>query len=147
MQLVKLFDEKHLLGLLKADSMGLIRACFDIGAIKKLVQCHDILDLTLEVQERFPKKFPEPPECDQDALLYLKQITQEINVWHGKEVPRPHFDLFDINVRKLLRVFRVPREEYSYDKPSPIEYQTQIDVSVPNLLWLDVGHGRPPTKK
>lgn len=111
-QLVKLFDEKLLLVNLQADALILIRDCNSIEPIKKFVECYDILKLTWTIQEKFPREYPAAPECDEPALMHLKRITQELFVCHGPELPRPGFDSFDYNIRRLLVVFRVPREAF-----------------------------------
>ena len=109
--LVKLWDEKALLVKLKQDTLFLIQNATSMEPIKKLVQCYDILDLTLAIQHHFPTVWPELPECDPDALLQLRILTREIFIYHRADVP-PEFDLYTFKVKQLLRIFQVPKEEY-----------------------------------
>lgn len=110
-ELVKLWDEKVLLTNLKQDTLFLIQGSKSIEPIKKLVQCHEILDLTLAIQHHFPTVWPELPECDPDALLQLRILTRELFIYYRSELP-PEFDLYTFRVKQLLRVFQIPKEEY-----------------------------------
>jgi len=110
--LIQLFDEKTLLTTLQSDTLEIIRDCKSIDPIKKLVECHEILRLTQDIQERFPRVMPEPPTCDEAALLHLKNLTQEIFVFYHPELPRPTFDTYTIKIKQLLWTFRIPRWEF-----------------------------------
>lgn len=138
-QLVKLFgDERELLTHLQADALILIRDCKSIEPIKLFVEAHDILRLTWDIQIHFPREWPEPPECDEMALLQLKTITQSLFVGHGQELPRPGFDLFSTKVRKLLRLFRVPKGEYLNVRPEVGDWPEAFDEKrMPYLYGLD----------
>jgi hypothetical protein len=143
-RLVKLFDEKQLLVSLQADALILIRDCNSIEPIKKFVECYDILKLTWTIQEKFPREHPNAPECDEPALMHLKRITQELFVFHGQEVPRPGFDSFDLQIRRLLMVFRVPREAFRYARlESGGEIPEETSANLPPLFGLDVVPRKP----
>lgn len=129
--LVKLFNEKQLLVDLQAETLIMIRDCHSIEPIKRFVQCYDILRLTWDIQEKHPKPWPDL-ECDESALLYLRTLTQELVICYGPELPRPGFDLFDTNVRRLLRVFGVPRKVFEharFEDGSDISQETAVDLS------------------
>lgn len=132
-RLVKLFNEKQLLLNLQADTLILIRDCRSIEPIKKFVECHEILKLTWDIQERFPKVWPEPPECDEHALLHLRFLTQELFVGFSPELPRPGFDLYDKNVRILLRVFGVPRKAFIHAR---CEDGSDLPEEKPDMPYL-----------
>jgi hypothetical protein len=111
-QIVKLMDEKTILKDLKQDTMGLIRSCYKVEPVKKFVECYDILDLTLQIQEMYPTQFPKIPECDPSALLHLRTLTQELLVFYWIDLPHPDFGKYTIKVQSLLRLFRLPKEEF-----------------------------------
>ena len=111
-QLVKLWDELDLLDKLRQDTLLIIQNCQSVQPVKKLVECHEILDLTHTIILKFPVTPPDAPICDADALLHMKRLVQEINVFYPKDVPRPKFDTYQIKVQTLLRIFRLPREEF-----------------------------------
>lgn len=130
-QLVKLFNEKQLLVDLQAESLILIRTCNSIEPIKRFVQCYDILRLTWDIQEKHPKVWPDL-ECDEAALLYLRTLTRELIIGYGPELPRPGFDSFDTNVRRLLRVFGVPRKVFENARAedgTALWQETDVDLS------------------
>jgi len=108
-RLVKLYDEKQLLLVLQADTLVLIQGCRTIEPVKRLVTCHEVLQLTFDIQLKYPREAPADLECDEGALLHLKTLTQELCVSYRMELPNPGFDSFSANIRKLLRVFRVPK--------------------------------------
>ena len=112
--LIRLGTETELLEGLKIRTLGLIRACPEIAVVKKFVECHDILDLTLSIHQRFPPKdLRRPPECDESALLRLKTVTQELNVMHSRWLPAPEFNPQYVSmVRKLLWLYRLPRDQF-----------------------------------
>lgn len=111
-QIVRLWDEKLLIGDLKQDTLNLIHGCKAVPPIKKFVECYDILDLTLAIQTKFPTVWPEIPICDADALLHLNTIVRELLIYHGPDIPHPDFDVYTYRVRRLLKIFQVPKEEY-----------------------------------
>lgn len=112
-QLIKLWDEKDLLIKLRSDTLIIVQNCQSIPPIKKLIECHDILDLSIQIIEQFPtQKEDGIPVGDSDALLQLKRLVQEIFVYYPTDVPRPAFDTYEMKVKTLLRIFRLPREEF-----------------------------------
>jgi hypothetical protein len=110
--IVRLFDEKNLLITLQQDTLGLIHGCSSVQPVKKFVECYEILHLTWDIQQKFPSIWPAIPECDAGALLHLKTLTRELLIFHGPEIPHPDFDFYTIKINNLLRIFRVPKEEY-----------------------------------
>lgn len=110
--IVKLFDEKLLLKSLQSDSLVIIRSCNTIDPIKILIECHDILKLTLDIQNKYPSEFPELPVFDEDALLYLKFLVKELSRKFHTEMPQPIFFKFNQDMLRLLIAFRVPKENF-----------------------------------
>ena len=151
-QLVKLFDEKKLLVTMQADTLVLIRNCRTIETIKGFVACYDVLKLTWTIQEKFPTDFPDEPECDEGALLHLQDISSELLFKHGPELPRPGFDSFYFNIKKLLRLFRVPRKGLTNVKIQEGRGEgrgkddTTAPPNMPALYGLDASHGGPDPK-
>ena len=113
-QLVKLWDEKDLLVRLRDDTVLIVQNCLAVPPMKKLIECHDILDLTINIQLQFPTEFPDPPVCDEDALLHLKRLVQEVYIYHRAEVPMPHFISYESKVTTLLRIFRLPKGDQTW---------------------------------
>lgn len=109
--LVKLWDEKTLIANLQDDTLSLIRGCKTIPPIKKLIECYEILDLTLEIQNQFPTVWPDLPICDSDALIHLENLIRELAIYHRAELPHPDFDIYNYKIKHLLRLFQVPKEE------------------------------------
>jgi hypothetical protein len=115
-QIVKFLNEMVILTGLKQDTMKLIRACEKVEPVKKFVQCYDIIDLTLQIQEMYPKEFPALPECDQGALLDLRRISQELLVYHWIDLPHPDISHYTLKVNSLLQAFFVPREDFDLNE-------------------------------
>ena len=104
MTLFRLGHEKQLLVELKDDTIRIIKSCNDAAPIKKLIICHDIIDLTLDINGRFPKKKEDAPLiCDVDALRDLRKTTSELFVYHGALLPVPDFSpVYITKVDRLL---------------------------------------------
>ncbi len=103
--LIQLWNEQKLLFDLRDNTITIIRGCPEIGPIKKLVECHDILDITIDIQKRFPREFPDTPEYDVGAINRLKHLTGEIFVWWGPILPQPDYEIYSLGVRRLVRSF------------------------------------------
>lgn len=148
-RLVKLFDERQLLVNMQADTLILIRDCHSIEPIKKFVQCHEILNLTWAIQEKYPRIWPDSPECDESALLHLRILTQELVIGYGAELPRPGFDSFDLNVRRLLRVFGVPKGAFQHARLEDGTEATSAndEPDLPTLFIVDGSLRRPKDEK
>lgn len=118
-ELIKLWDELDLIKKLRKDTLLIVQNCQSIPPIKKLVECHDILDLTETIVKSFPTTPPEPPVCDEAALMHLRRLISEINLFYPKEIPQPHFLNFEMKILTLLRIFGLPKdgsEENFYGK-------------------------------
>jgi len=102
----KLYDEGTLVTALQTETIFLIQNCPEIPPIKKLVECHDILKLTFEIYTKYPA---DPPACDEGALIYLKNLTRELSVYHWAILPKPEFPSYRDKILRLLTVFQVPR--------------------------------------
>ena len=111
MTVVRLYCEKDLLSDLQGRTLKLIHGCQTVEPVKKLVECHEILVLTQTIHEKFPRVYPELPECDIQALLQLKHLLRELLVYHGPYIPHPDFELYHGRVECLFRVFAIPRGE------------------------------------
>lgn len=107
--ILKLIDEQVLISDLKCDTVRLIKSCHQIEPVRRFVTCYDILDLTLEIQRKFPTEWPKIPLCDEGALLQLLSLTQELSVYHWRELPQPDFGKYRDKVNTLLRVFQLPK--------------------------------------
>ena len=106
MTVLHLEREKRLLIELKDDTIRIIKSCNDVEPIKKLVLCHEILDLTLDIKERFKKIEGLPPPCDEDALKSLKKTTLELRVFYWHLLPIPDFSPYYTNkVDDLLALY------------------------------------------
>jgi hypothetical protein len=103
--LIRLWDESKLLFDLRDRTIVIIRGCQEIGPIKKLVECHDILDMTIDIQKRFPTEFPDTPEYDVGAMNRLKHLTSEIFVWYSPTLPQPDFEIYSLGVHRLIHSF------------------------------------------
>ena len=108
--IVKLWDEKDILQRLKADTVLIVQNCKTIPPMKKLIECHDILEMTIAIQNSFQVTFPDPLICDEGALLHLKFLVQEISIYYPREIPQPHFQNYAMKVSTLLRIFNLPKE-------------------------------------
>lgn len=104
MTVTLLGHEKKLLVELKGDTLRIIKSCDEVEPIKKLVLCHDIISLTIDINDRFPKRDPNAPLiCDVDALKQLRKTTSELFVYYGSMLPMPDFSPVYINkVDRLL---------------------------------------------
>lgn len=109
MGLVKLYEEKDLVVELQTETVGLIRHCSTVDPIKKLVNVYDILKLTLDIANKFPRTLPDLPECDEGALLYMETLTRELVVYHRLDLPTPEFPRYLQKVQRLFRLYHIPR--------------------------------------
>lgn len=106
MTVVHLAHEKRLLLELKDDTVRIIRSCTDIAPIKKLIHCHDIIQLSLDINDRFPAKADTPPLCDVSALSELRKTTSELYVYYGILLPMPDFNPWYVGkVDRLLSLY------------------------------------------
>jgi tripartite-type tricarboxylate transporter receptor subunit TctC len=77
--------------------------------MRLLISSYEILDLTLDIQQRFPRVWPDLPECDEAALLELLTFTRELYVFWRLQMPQPDFDRYSQEVKVLLNLFQIPR--------------------------------------
>jgi len=110
--IVKLWDEEDLLIKLKSDTLIIIQNCQSIPPMKKLVEAHDILDLSLNIIQQFPVKPPEPATCDEAALMHLDRLIKEVAIYYPHDVPQPKFEIYGMKIKTLLRVFHLPKGEF-----------------------------------
>ena len=110
MTLVHLGHEKQLLVELKGDTIRIIKSCNDAEPIRRLLTCHDIISLTLDINGRaFKRKEDAPLMCDVAALKDLRKITAELFVYYGALLPIPDFSPFYITkVDRLLWLYGLP---------------------------------------
>lgn len=108
MTVLKLYDENRALTELKTDTIKLIRGCQIIEPIKKLVESHDILELTLEINQKFPTTPPDLPVCDEGALIHLKMVIRELFVYHRLDLPNPEFYHYCEKILRLLNWYQIP---------------------------------------
>lgn len=113
MGIIRLRDEKDLIIRLKKDTLILIHASPKIEPIKRLVEASDILDLTLDINQRFPTVPPDLPICDEPALMRLREIGIELYLYHRIDIPVQHLELYGDKITALLTLFRLPR--YKFD--------------------------------
>lgn len=102
--LVSTNHEKLLLVELKKDTIRLIKSCDNAEPIRRLLTCHDIIHLTLDINNRFPAKGENAPLiCDVDALRDLRKVTSELAVCWWQFLPIPDFSpLYVSKVDRLL---------------------------------------------
>jgi hypothetical protein len=103
--LIQLWNEQKLLFDLRDSTIIIIRGLAEIKPIKKMVECHDILDLTIDIQKRFPHEFPDCPEYDAGAINRLRHLTGEIFIFWNPILPQPDFEVYQLGVKKLVRSF------------------------------------------
>lgn len=108
-RIVKLWDEVDLLVKLKTDTLIIIQHCHSIPPVKKLVEAHDILDLSLEIIQKFPVQPPEPATCDEAALLHLDRLIKEVSIYYPQDIPQPKFEIYGMKIKTLLRIFNLPK--------------------------------------
>ena len=109
MALLRLYKEDKLLAELQGDTVQLIHHCHSMQPIKKLVQCFDILELTLKIAYKFPTVIPDLPQCDEGALRELQLLLGELAVYHHIDLPSPEFPRYNSKVKRLLQVYAIPR--------------------------------------
>ncbi len=112
MSIIRLRDEKDLIIRLKRDTLTLIHVSPQIEPIKKLVEASEILDLTLDINQRFPTTPPDIPIGDEPALMRLRQIGIELYLFHRQEIPAQHLELYADKITALLALFRLPRDHF-----------------------------------
>lgn len=114
MKVVRLTNESDLLADLRANTILLINSCQRFEPIKKLVECHEILDLTLGINKKFPRIGPHvPPECDEGALLQLRTLTLELSSFYSSWLPKPDFSPNYVGkVKQLLWLYKVPKHQF-----------------------------------
>lgn len=112
--ILKLWDEKDLLIRLRDDTVLIVQNCLAVPPMKKLIEVHDILDLTINIQNQFPTEFPDPPVCDEDAMMHMKRLVQEVYIYHRAEVPMPHFEVYESKIKTLLKIFRLPKGDVAW---------------------------------
>ena len=103
MHVVKLFDEVAMMTELQKDTIVLIHATSLMNPIKKLVYAYEIINLNLEIEQRF-QDFEDPP-WDLSALSDLSTIRRELVVYHRTDFEP--MKLFDKYAGKMLGLFRL----------------------------------------
>ena len=108
--LVSRNHEKQLLLELKRDTIRLIKSCDNAEPIRRLLTCHDIIHLTLDINNRFPSKGENTPLiCDVDALKDLRKVTADLAVCWWQFLPIPDFSpLYISKVDRLLGFYGLP---------------------------------------
>ena len=109
-RVIKLRDEVGLITELARDTVDLIHRTDRIKAIKKLVEAHEILTLSLEIERRFPE-FKDSPPWDQAALRDLDGIRIELMLhWLESFDPRQLLPRYYDKVGTLFRILNLRLE-------------------------------------
>lgn len=105
-QVVKLFDEVRMMHELRSDTLSLIHSTTSIKPIKKLVEVHDILDITLMIEAHFSDYRDNPP-WDVSLLRDMNSIRAELIVFHRPEFnPVSRLDTFSAKMLSLFHVIK-----------------------------------------
>jgi hypothetical protein len=107
-----MWDERTLITRLQVETLKLIHATQSLLPIKRLVEAAEILDLTRDINDRFPVQPPDLPICDEGALIRLDNICSELYVCYRQELPIDMLVLYNNNVRTLLMVYRLPKDQF-----------------------------------
>lgn len=83
----KLCDEEALMSDLLKETFSLIKQTKGIGAVKKLVEIHDVFALNAEILNRFKESDLTFDEIwmDLTTLKFLNRLRCELFVYHGKD--------------------------------------------------------------
>jgi len=105
-RVVKLFDDRELLSSLAKETVSIIHLTDEIPAIKKLLEVHHILSLSLELLEAFPDQFS-PFYWHLPAINDLERLNRELLTYHRAHFkPVSRFDEFSAQLAKLVRSAR-----------------------------------------
>jgi hypothetical protein len=104
MNVIKLYNEVDIMLGLKADTITLIHHTQEIKPVKKLVEVHEIIDLSLAVQQLF-KDYKDAPIWDLPALKDLNHIRCELMVYYHMDF-HP-FSVLDKFNKDLLCFFNI----------------------------------------
>jgi len=108
MNVLKLHDEVRIISDLKIKAFGLIAFCEEIKPVKILVESHDILELSLNIANKFPPAEPGLFEYDESAMFQLRNLTKELVVFYHEQLPKPEFPEYKNGIYRLLRICKIP---------------------------------------
>jgi len=89
---------------LTGDTMSLIHATTEVKAIKRLVTAHDILEMNLEIEARFPEVFPKPWELGafrELDLIRVELITSFSDAFKPVTLIPPYYEKMGFLFRLL----------------------------------------------
>jgi len=108
-QIVKLFDEVVMMGNLRKNTIELIHATLNVSAIKKLITVYDIVDLNLEIEQKF-KEYEDNPPWDIPALRDLNKTRIELILFYRMAfTPLGLVDRYSDNMLSLLKIIQMNR--------------------------------------
>ena len=101
--IIPIQDEAGLVQRLSVDTLQLIHCTNQIKAIKKLVTAHDIMQLNLEIYQKF-SEFKHQFPWDLSTLSDLSQIRRELIVYYRWEFdPTTALDKYSTKLGILLK--------------------------------------------
>ncbi len=106
---LKLFDEVEVLKELRDDTVTLIHSTSSIKPIKKLIEVHELLDLSLVIESAF-SDFKGSPPLDPVLLKDMNAIRAELVVFHRLDFrPVTKIDAFSAKMVSLFRWVEMSR--------------------------------------
>ena len=108
MELLKLHNEIAIISDLKIKAFSLIGYCEHIKPVKILVDSHDILELSLEIANKFPSPSPGLFIYDESAMIQLSHLTRELVLFYHDNLPKPQLPEYKNGMVHLLRLCRIP---------------------------------------
>jgi hypothetical protein len=107
---VKLFDEVSLMREIRSDTITLIHATPEIKAIKKVTLVHDLIDLNLQILEKYREQMTAWLDgafqfWDFSALKELNHARCEIYLFHKVDFRPPYLvDTFNTKLVRLINL-------------------------------------------
>ena len=107
MGVLKLRDEVGLMSELAQDTMTMIHATSDIKPIKRLVEAHDIIQVSLDIEKTFPE-FKGFPPWEKSAMRDLNSIRIDLMLhWIEAFTPKSLVQYYYGKVGTLFRLLGI----------------------------------------
>lgn len=102
--ILKMFDEVEILKELKDDTITLIHSTSSIKPIKKLIEVHELIDLSLVIESSF-SDYKDSPPLSPTLLKDMNSLRAELVVFHRLEfAPVTKLDAFSAKMVCLFHV-------------------------------------------
>lgn len=105
---LKLYNEVQLITDLKVQAFSVIRGCQKIEPVKIIIESYDILDLSLNILDKFPSSQPGSFVYDESAMTHLANLTRHLAIFYHDVLPNPEFPTYKLNITRLLRFCNTP---------------------------------------